>query len=61
VTAIVQTRDGYLWLGTYDGLARFERRYVHDIDSSKNSASEMGSSRVVSLFEASDGGLWIGQ
>src|SRR6185369_17583537 len=24
VTAIVQTRDGYLWLGTRDGLARFD-------------------------------------
>src|SRR5256885_11725069 len=23
VTAIVQTHDGYLWLGTYGGLARF--------------------------------------
>ena len=24
VTAVVQTRDGYLWLGTYSGLARFD-------------------------------------
>src|SRR5437868_6689036 len=24
VTAIVQTRQGYLWLGTYHGLARFD-------------------------------------
>ena len=24
VTAVVQTRDGYLWVGTYNGLARFD-------------------------------------
>jgi ligand-binding sensor domain-containing protein len=24
VNAIAQTRDGYLWLGTHDGLARFD-------------------------------------
>src|SRR5215472_8868087 len=24
VTAVVQTRDGYLWLATYDGLVRFD-------------------------------------
>ena len=24
VTAIVQTRDGFLWMGTYSGLARFD-------------------------------------
>src|SRR5687767_5199260 len=24
VNAIVQTRDGYLWLGTWNGLARFD-------------------------------------
>ena len=24
ITALVQTRDGYLWLGTNDGVARFD-------------------------------------
>jgi len=31
VTAVTQTPDGYLWIGTHYGLARFERRSVHDI------------------------------
>ena len=33
VTAVLQTRDGYLWVGTYNGLARFDgvRFTVFDI------------------------------
>src|SRR5271165_587698 len=35
VTALVQTRDGYLWLGTYGGLVRFDgvRFTVFDSDN----------------------------
>ncbi|MGD1087729.1 MAG: two-component regulator propeller domain-containing protein [Verrucomicrobiota bacterium] len=58
VTAVVQTRDGYLWLGTYNGLARFDgvRFTVFD----ENNAPEMHNNRVTSLFEGDDGTLWIG-
>jgi signal transduction histidine kinase/ligand-binding sensor domain-containing protein len=58
VTAAVQTRDGYLWFGTYGGLARFDgARFVVF-----NSALEPGlqSDRVTSLSEDADGVLWIG-
>ena len=58
VTAVCQTRDGYLWLGTYGGLARFDGvRFVVF-----NSAGSPGlqSDRVTSLFEDGHGALWIG-
>ncbi len=58
VTAVIQTRDGYLWLGTYGGLARFDGvRFVVF-----NSAGSPGlqSDRVTSLFEDAHGTLWIG-
>ena len=49
VTAVVQTRDGYLWVGTYGGLVRFDgvRFTVF------NSASTPGlqSDRITGLFE----------
>ena len=58
VTAVVQTRDGYLWAGTYGGLARFDgvRFTVY------NSASTPGlqSDRITSLFEDAKGTVWIG-
>src|SRR6202012_227227 len=52
------TRDGYLWVATYGGLARFDgMRFVV-----YNSAStpELQSDRVTSLYEDSKGALWIG-
>ena len=58
VTAVVQSREGYLWLGTYNGLACFDgvRFRVYN----ENTTPELRSSRVTSLFEAADGTLWIG-
>jgi len=58
VTAVVQTRDGYLWAGTYNGLARFDG--VHFTVFDDNNTPELRGSRVTSLFEAADDTLWIG-
>ena len=58
VTAVVQTRDGYLWVATYSGLARFDGVRFAVFDGSNT--PEMRSSRVTSLFGADDGTLWIG-
>jgi ligand-binding sensor domain-containing protein/signal transduction histidine kinase len=58
VTAVVQTRDGYLWLATYDGLVRFDGVTFTRFDS--NTTPEMHSTRVTSLFEDASGDLWIG-
>src|SRR5689334_17342535 len=58
VTAIVQTRDGYLWLGTYSGLVRFDgvRFTVFDSDNTPS----LKNARVTGLFEDAEGTLWIG-
>jgi ligand-binding sensor domain-containing protein/signal transduction histidine kinase len=58
ITSIVQTRDGYLWLGTYNGLARFDgRRFV--VFNAANTPG-LASSRVTSLCEDTNGALWLG-
>jgi signal transduction histidine kinase/ligand-binding sensor domain-containing protein len=58
VTAVVQTRDGYLWAGTYSGLVRFDGMRFTVFDG--NNTPELRNSRVTSLFESPDGMLWIG-
>lgn len=57
VTTIVQTRDGYLWLGTYGGLVRFDgvRFTVFDVAS-----GALRSNGVQALLEDREGALWIG-
>src|SRR6266850_1254974 len=58
VTSIVQTRDGYLWFGTFNGLTRFDgvqfRVFVPD------NTPGLPSNRILALFEDRDGALLIG-
>jgi ligand-binding sensor domain-containing protein len=58
VQAIAQTHDGYLWVGTRDGLARFDGVQFTPI-SPRNTAA-MTSAFVTSLCVDHEGVLWIG-
>ncbi len=58
VISMVQTRDGYLWLGTINGLVRFDGR-VFTVFNEDNTPG-LGNSPIVSLFEDRRGDLWIG-
>jgi signal transduction histidine kinase/ligand-binding sensor domain-containing protein len=58
VSAIIQSKDGYLWLGTYSGLARFDG--VRFICFNKTSEPKLNRTRITSLFEDSDGAIWMG-
>ena len=58
VTAVVQTRDGYLWIGTYGGLVRFDG--VHFTVFNSASTPGLQSDRITSLFEDVKGVLWVG-
>ena len=57
VHAIVQTPDGYIWLGTDDGLVRFNG-IDFKVFTAENSA-ELRSSTVEGLTVDQAGGLWI--
>jgi ligand-binding sensor domain-containing protein/signal transduction histidine kinase len=57
VTSIVQTPDGYLWVGTYNGLARFDgSRFV---TFKPENTPQLGHARIVKLFLDAEGTLWI--
>ncbi len=57
IRAITQTKDGYLWLGTDEGLAQFDG-YDFVVFNKENGA--LPSNSVTALWAARDGGLWIG-
>jgi signal transduction histidine kinase/ligand-binding sensor domain-containing protein len=56
VNAILQTRDGYMWLGTYGGLVRFDGINFTAISGTEG----LQSNRILALCESRDGGFWIG-
>ena len=58
VTAIAQTKDGYLWLGTPVGLVRFDGTDFKLLDMTH--VPQLRSSIVTSLFSSKRGGLWFG-
>jgi signal transduction histidine kinase/ligand-binding sensor domain-containing protein len=58
VYGIVQTRDGYLWLATVDGLARFDG--VRFTIFNKSNSPGIINNRFISLFEDARGDLWAG-
>jgi len=58
ILAITQTRDGYLWLGTWHGLVRFDgvRFTVFD----RQNTREIKSNYIYAFCEDRQGNLWIG-
>ncbi len=56
VKAITQTRDGYLWLGTAEGLARFDGLRCQ-VFGTRNGLKNL---QITALAEDSQGALWIG-
>jgi diguanylate cyclase (GGDEF)-like protein len=58
VESILQTHDGYLWLGTQEGLARFDGVRFTVFDTANTRA--LRHNRVYALFEDRERNLWIG-
>src|SRR5678816_4196840 len=57
VHSIAQTRDGYIWIGTEEGLARFDgiRFTVFD----KQNTAQLKSNYIRSLLADRQGALWL--
>ncbi len=59
VLSIVQSRDGYLWIGTQEGLARFDG-VKFTVYNNNNSSWVDQDTWVRALLAARDGSIWVG-
>ncbi|MGH9829926.1 MAG: ligand-binding sensor domain-containing protein, partial [Blastocatellia bacterium] len=58
VRAILQTRDGYLWFTTLDGMVRFDG--IRFTVFNKGNTKGIQSNRFFALLEDREGSLWMG-
>jgi ligand-binding sensor domain-containing protein/signal transduction histidine kinase len=58
VISVIQTRDGYLWLGTLHGLVRFDG--IKFTVFNENNTPGLASEGIVYLFEDKQTNLWVG-
>ncbi|HEY0158076.1 MAG TPA: two-component regulator propeller domain-containing protein [Thermoanaerobaculia bacterium] len=58
VQALLQTRDGYLWVGTGGGLARFDGLRFATFESAE--VPQLASRSIYGLMEDAQGNLWVG-
>ncbi|HEX9047576.1 MAG TPA: two-component regulator propeller domain-containing protein, partial [Verrucomicrobiae bacterium] len=58
VSAVAQTKDGYLWLGTAAGLIRFDGSEFKVLDLTRERQVRIGI--ITSLARSERGGLWVG-
>ncbi len=57
VTSIAQTADGYLWIGTFNGLARYDG--VRFVTFDPANTPQIEHARISGLFTDDHGTLWI--
>ncbi len=57
ITALFQSRDGYLWLGTQEGLIRFDGIRFTTFDRSNTTFKN---NHITAMAQDTDGTLWIG-
>lgn len=60
VTSLVQDRRGFMWLGTYDGLCKFDGIAYKNYYHINNNSASLTNNRILSILEDSKGNLFVG-
>ncbi len=60
VTCILQDHLGYLWLGTLNGLVRYDGYSMKVFQHDKNDSSSISNGSISALYEDKNKTLWIG-
>ncbi|MBA4053638.1 MAG: hypothetical protein C0490_02900, partial [Marivirga sp.] len=59
INCMLQDREGYLWIGTWSGLVRYDG-YNTTVFHSKSAPGKIKSNKITALYEDQSGNLWIG-
>ena len=60
ITAMLETRQGYLWIGTNKGLVRFDGVRFTDFPYTTTAGMSQGGTNFAAIWEDSFGGIWAG-
>lgn len=59
INCMLQDREGYLWIGTWSGLIRYDG-YTATVFHSDRGLGKIKSNKITALYEDRNGNLWIG-
>jgi len=60
VTSIMQDKNDFMWLSTYDGLCRYDGYTYHNYHHISRDTTSLSNNRILSTFEDSRGNIWVG-
>ncbi len=60
VHAICQDKLGFIWIGTSDGLSRYDGKNIVVYEHNPDNTNSLLSNQIRSIFEDSKGDLWVG-
>jgi ligand-binding sensor domain-containing protein/serine phosphatase RsbU (regulator of sigma subunit) len=60
VTALAQDRAGFMWIGSQDGLTRYDGRRFRNYRHDRGSPSSLAANYITALDVAADGKIWVG-
>lgn len=60
IMTVYQTRNGYIWMGTANGLVRYDGRHMRVFSHLPSDVNTLHHNRILSLFEDDHQRLWIG-
>lgn len=59
INCVLQDHDGFLWIGTFSGLIRYDG-YETTVFHSENKPGKIRSNKITTIYEDREGYLWIG-
>lgn len=60
ITSVIQDRKGFIWMGSRNGLNRFNGTGFKIFRNTPSDTSSLGSNSILSLFEDEQEKLWVG-